>query len=90
MDDEGREAAHVVSQVFLGALQPKGGSGHLRFAMCHLFHRYITASLIDNRPAPGCTGGALTSDDSQAGPLMLQGDHSDIDYRNMVLTPVSQ
>lgn len=47
-------------------------------------------TLIDNQPALGCTGGALTSDDTQAGPIMLQGDHSDIDYRNMVLTPARQ
>jgi hypothetical protein len=45
-------------------------------------------TLIDNQPALGCTGGALTSDDSQPGPIMLQGDHTSIDYRNMVLRPV--
>ncbi|MEY4484870.1 MAG: hypothetical protein RL693_2322, partial [Verrucomicrobiota bacterium] len=46
--------------------------------------------LIDNQPALGCTGGALTWDDSQPGPIMLQGDHSDIDYRNMVIYPVKK
>ncbi|WP_395750147.1 DUF1080 domain-containing protein [Prosthecobacter sp.] len=45
-------------------------------------------TLIDNEPALGCTGGALTWDVTKPGPIMLQGDHSDIDYRNMVLTPV--
>ena len=45
-------------------------------------------TLIDNQPVLGCTGAAITSDGSQAGPIMLQGDHSDIDYRHMVLTPV--
>ncbi|WP_243838792.1 3-keto-disaccharide hydrolase [Prosthecobacter fusiformis] len=60
-----------------------------------LVARHVTVvlngkTLMDNQPALGCTGGALTSDDSQAGPIMLQGDHSDIDYRNMVLTPVRQ
>ena len=34
------------------------------------------------------TGGALTSDEMKPGPLMLQGDHTTIDYRNIVLKPV--
>jgi hypothetical protein len=36
----------------------------------------------------GCTGGALTSDEFKPGPLYLQGDHTNVDYRNMVLTPI--
>lgn len=44
--------------------------------------------IIDNQPILGCTGGALSSDISRPGPIYLQGDHSDIDYRNMVLRPV--
>ncbi len=47
-------------------------------------------TVIDNEPAMGCTGGALTSDDSLPGPILLQGDHSDIDYRKMVLRPVKK
>lgn len=46
------------------------------------------ALLIDNQPALGCTGGALTSDELQPGPIMLQGDHSDIDFRAMMLSPI--
>lgn len=42
--------------------------------------------IIDNQPALGCTGGALSSDEFKSGPLMLQGDHSDIDYRNMEIS----
>jgi hypothetical protein len=36
----------------------------------------------------GCTGGALTSDETKPGPIFLQGDHTDVDYRNIVLRPV--
>jgi hypothetical protein len=36
----------------------------------------------------GCTGGTLTSDKTQPGPLLLRGVHSTIDYRNMELAPV--
>ena len=41
----------------------------------------------DLRPGnPGITGGALDSDEAAPGPLMLQGDHGPIDYRNIVIT----
>ncbi len=58
-----------------------------------LVDRHLTVILngqkiIDNHPVLGCTGGALTSDVSKPGPIYLQGDHSSIDYRNMVLRPV--
>ena len=43
---------------------------------------------IDNHPVLGCTGGALWSDESRPGPIYLQGDHSNVDYRNIVLRPV--
>lgn len=46
--------------------------------------------IIDNQPALGCTGGALTSDELSPGPLMLQGDHSDIDFRAIELSPVEK
>ncbi len=45
-------------------------------------------TVVDNKAVCGVTGGALTSDESVPGPIYLQGDHSDIDYRNMVLTPI--
>ncbi|MBP5226922.1 MAG: DUF1080 domain-containing protein [Kiritimatiellae bacterium] len=58
-----------------------------------LCDRHLTVILngkkiIDNKPILGCTGGALTSDEFKPGPIYLQGDHSDVDYRNMVLTPI--
>ncbi len=58
-----------------------------------LVDRHITVILngtkiIDNEPLLGCTGGALWSNEFRPGPLYLQGDHSAVKYRNMVLTPV--
>jgi hypothetical protein len=44
--------------------------------------------IIDNQPLLGCTGGALWSDESKPGPIYLQGDHTGIKYRNIVLTPI--
>ncbi|MHC4166876.1 MAG: 3-keto-disaccharide hydrolase [Planctomycetota bacterium] len=45
-------------------------------------------TIIDNQPLLGCTGGALTSDEFKPNPIYLQGDHSAISYRNIVLTPI--
>ena len=58
-----------------------------------LVDRHVTVILngrmiIDNQPVLGCTGGALWSDPLRPGPIYLQGNHSDIDYRNIVLRPV--
>ena len=44
-------------------------------------------TIIDNAEIPGITGGALDSDEGLAGPIMLQGDHEKVFYRNIVLTP---
>jgi hypothetical protein len=58
-----------------------------------LVDRHLTVilngtTIIDNQPVLGCTGGAMTSDEFKPGPLYLQGDHTNVDYRNMVLRPV--
>ncbi len=45
-------------------------------------------TIIDNQPVLGCTGGALWSDPFRAGPIYLQGDHTGVTYRNIVLRPV--
>ena len=44
-------------------------------------------TIIDNAEIPGITGGALDSTEGEAGPIMLQGDHEKIYYRNIVITP---
>jgi len=43
--------------------------------------------IVDRREIPGITGGALDSDEAAPGPIMLQGDHGPIRYRNLVITP---
>lgn len=58
-----------------------------------LVDRHLTVilngkTIIGNQPVLGCTGGAMTSDEFRPGPIYLQGDHTDVDYRNMVLTPI--
>lgn len=58
-----------------------------------LVDRHLTVilngkNIIDNLPVLGCTGGAMSSDEFKPGPIYLQGDHTNIDYRNIVLRPV--
>jgi hypothetical protein len=43
--------------------------------------------VICEREIPGITGGALDSDESTPGPVMLQGDHGAIEFRNIAITP---
>jgi hypothetical protein len=44
-------------------------------------------TVICNREIPGITGGALDSNEGEPGPLLLQGDHGPIEYRNITLRP---
>lgn len=44
-------------------------------------------TIISNQPIPGITGGALDSKEGEPGPIMIQGDHGPVEYRNIVLTP---
>jgi hypothetical protein len=44
-------------------------------------------TVICNQAIPGITGAALDSDEGKPGPLLLQGDHGPIEFRNIVLTP---
>jgi hypothetical protein len=58
-----------------------------------LVDRHVTVVLngkriIDNQPVLGCTGGALWSDVTRPGPIYLQGDHTGIEYRSLLIRPV--
>jgi len=45
-------------------------------------------AIITDQIIPGITGGALDSKEGEPGPIMLQGDHGPIDFRNIVVTPI--
>ena len=44
-------------------------------------------TVICNQEIPGITGGAINSKEAEPGPLLIQGDHGPVDYRNIVITP---
>jgi len=54
----------------------------------HLTVIHNGVKTIDNQPVLGCTGGALWSDEFKPGPIYIQGDHTSVDYRKIVLRPV--
>jgi hypothetical protein len=58
-----------------------------------LVDRHLTVvlngtTIIDNQPVKGITGGAISSDIFQPGPIYLQGDHGAVRYRDVVLRRV--
>ncbi|HAV62346.1 MAG TPA: DUF1080 domain-containing protein, partial [Verrucomicrobiales bacterium] len=43
--------------------------------------------IIERQAIPGITGGALDSDEGAPGPLLIQGDHGPVEFRELTLTP---
>jgi hypothetical protein len=57
-----------------------------------LVGRHVTVVLngqevIHQQEIPGITGGALDSDEGGPGPVMLQGDHGQVEFRKLTLIP---
>ncbi|MGZ5191881.1 MAG: 3-keto-disaccharide hydrolase, partial [Flavisolibacter sp.] len=44
-------------------------------------------TIVCNQNIDGITGGALDSNEGKPGPLMIQGDHGPVQFRNIILTP---
>ena len=43
--------------------------------------------VICSQEIPGITGGALDSHEGEPGPILIQGDHGPVEFRNIQLTP---
>jgi 3-keto-disaccharide hydrolase len=43
--------------------------------------------IIERQSIPGITGGALDSNEEKPGPLLIQGDHGQVEFRKLTLTP---
>jgi hypothetical protein len=68
------------------------GAGEWQTLDVELVGRRVTVALngttiIDGQEIPGITGGALDSDEAAPGPIMLQGDHGPIEFRNLTVAP---
>lgn len=95
-DDFGKEPeSHRMGGIY-GFITPSSNpsrkAGEWQALDVTLIGRKVTVALngvviIDGAEIPGITGGALDSDEREAGPIMLQGDHEQIYFRNIVITP---
>lgn len=78
---------------FLAPNQPAGRhAGEWQTVDVTLAGRLVTVALngrtiICDAEIPGVTGGALDSREGEDGPLLLQGDHGPVEFRDMILTP---
>jgi hypothetical protein len=45
-------------------------------------------TIIDNKEVEGLTAIAIDADEAKPGPIYLQGDHGNVDFRNIVVTPL--
>lgn len=74
----------------VAAEKPPGTWQTLDITLCDRHATVILngQKIIDNQPIAGPTGGAIISDVNSAGPIFLQGDHGNVSYRNIVLTPI--
>ena len=57
-----------------------------------LYRRHLTVvlngkTILNNVLVNGVTGGAIDANQFVPGPIYLQGDHSDADFKNMILRP---
>ena len=96
VDDYGKAPESVGMASIYGFLWPKVSAtkpaGEWQTYDITLRGRYVEVvlngqKLIEYLEIPGITGGALDSDEGSPGPLMVQGDHGKVWFRNIVLTP---
>ena len=94
-DHEGEPIKGVFSAIY-GFIEPSEinakKSGEWQSYDIILIGRMVTIvangkTVICNREIPGITGGAINSKEGEPGPLLIQGDHGPIQYRNIVITP---
>jgi len=81
---------------YYGRVTPKVAvekpAGEWQHVSVTLYRQHLTVvlngvTIIENAPVVGVTGGAIDANLFAAGPIYLQGDHSDADYKNMILRP---
>lgn len=95
-DDKGKEPWKGYLGAIYGFLTPSAmvakDAGEWQTYDITLIGRMVTlvangVTVICNQEIPGMTGGAIDNLESEPGPLLFQGDHGPIDFRNIVITP---
>lgn len=95
-DDKGKEPWKGYLGAIYGFLTPSAmvakDAGEWQTYDITLVGRMVTViangvTIICNQEIPGMTGGAIDNKENEPGPLLFQGDHGPIDFRNIVITP---
>lgn len=97
-DDYGRtQLTREMNGAIYGRIAPTENAskpaGEWNSVQATLVGRRVTVVLngkkiIDNQELAGPTGGALDDREDELGPLMLQGDHGAIEFRNIAIKPL--
>jgi len=94
-DNKGMEPQLDFVSAIYGFLQPSEiaskGAGEWENYDITLIGRMVTVvmngkTVISNQQIPGITGGAIDSREGEPGPIMFQGDHGPIEYRNISIS----
>ena len=95
-DNAGKEPSSTVCGGIYGFITPNEmvakAPGEWQTYDITLVGRRVTVvangkAIIVDQIIPGITGGALNSKEGEPGPIMLQGDHGPVEYRNIIITP---
>lgn len=98
-DSKGMEPSDIQMGGIYGFLEPNQmaakSEGEWQSYDVTLIGRRVTVvanglTIIADQIIPGITGGALDSKEGEPGPLLLQGDHDLIEFRNIVITPAGK
>jgi hypothetical protein len=97
LDDAGQPPKIDGMGSVYGFLTPRFNAGKAAGEWQHyeitLLGRQVTVvlngeTILDRAEIPGLTGGAINAAEGEPGPLMLQGDHGKVWYRNLTITPL--
>ena len=98
-DNQGKEPQSVYLGGVYGFIDPwvnaAKAAGEWQSYDVTLIGRMVTVvangqTIIYKQEIPGITGGAIDSNEAAPGPIMLQGDHGPIEYRNIIITPAKK
>lgn len=96
IDSYGKPVNEHNMAAYYGRVVPKVAAekpaGEWQHVSVTLYKRHMTVvlngtTIIEDAPVSGVTGGAIDADEFVPGPIYLQGDHSDADFKNMILRP---
>jgi hypothetical protein len=96
-DDYGKPAESHINGAIYGRITPTVNAskpaGEWQTVDATLVGKRVTVVLngqkiIDNAELPGPTGAALDNNESEPGPILLQGDHGVVSFRNIYIKPL--